>query len=296
MTPGSVFSAAAAAALALLAGMRLSGQRGGHLVALKAAVLSALLSSGLGFLTLAGRMGSLRAAAGWFAFRATECSGWGLCAGLALAFSGEREDTRRTFSRIFPWLICVIHLTRGFFPPAGLGSVWEEGFFPLAVKDTAQDPRLAVFLLEAAFAAIVGLRLAGCGADGWRAAAAACCAGGIFFENLKSAAPMIGFVRTEQVLCAAFLMLEILRQRGGRRRLPAAMAASVLLGCVALMQVAMDKPYLLAEAAARTDEAYLWIEENVPALAHLVTAACCAALVCLAAGRGAGKKAEENGA
>ena len=65
MTPGSVFSAAAAAALALLAGMRLSGQRGGHLVALKAAVLSALLSSGLGLLTLAGRMGSLRAAAGW---------------------------------------------------------------------------------------------------------------------------------------------------------------------------------------------------------------------------------------
>ncbi len=102
----------------------------------------------------------------------------------------------------------------------------------LTVRNRYGEPHLAVFVLEAAAAVIVGL-LSVCGKPGlpgqrFETAVFRLCACQILFENMRSRALMWGFVRVEQLICAVIMMILLLlacargtKKQGAVRFLPA---------------------------------------------------------------------------
>ena len=241
-----------------------------------------------GFAVLSARMGSVSAALGWFRFRAEECSFAAGCAGFVLGvrFAGGRTMTER-LTPLGCAMIALLRLAELRQPPAGLGPVWEAGpvaLFPLIAADGYGDPCLVVCTLEAVAAAVCcaaaavrvkrgqpALRRAVCRLAAWQ----------IFFENLLTAAPMIGFVRTEQVVCLLVLLCAAVPGRD-RRQMPAAWGSFAALLAMGLaqgaLQFAMDKPYLIAEAFARSDQGFDRIASAVPGTCHLLAAALSAAM------------------
>ena len=251
------------------------------------AVLSAFLSCGVGFLALSLNMQSLSGALSVFRGKPAQCSFVGACLGFCLVFLKEGE-TGKSAAFAFCGTVCLMRLTEFFLPPAGLGPVWEGplAFFPVAVKDEYGDPCLAVFALEAIFALAVALALQRRDRRGEKSglwlAAAWLLAGQAFWENLRSATLRVGFVRVEQVLCAAILLCLIRRAAMGYGLWRRFTLALLLIAGIGLLEFVMDKPYLPVDLLAGNAETAERLSALMLPLCHALTALVCAALARLA--------------
>ena len=266
-----------------------AGRRNARNLAL-GSLLALLLSFCIGFLTLALNMQSLTGALHVFRGRPAQCSFIGACLGFCLIFLREGE-TGKDAALALCGTVCLMRLAEFFLPPIGLGSVWEGplAFFPLAVKDEYGDPCLAVFLLEAVFALALALMLrrkSRRGEEaGLRRGSAWLLAGQIFWENLRSATLRVGFVRVEQVLSAAilFCLIWCAAKDDGHWKKP--VLALLLIAGIGLLEFIMDKPYLLSDLLAGSEEMADRLSALLLPLCHILTVLDCAALARLAAPR-----------
>lgn len=249
------------------------------LAAFAAAAVASVLA---GFAVLWADMGSLTAAAQWFSEGRTQYS---VVAGsiafvLTMHCLAGRERTER-LAPLFLLLLAALRFSEAFCPPAGLGTALEgvpPAFSPLIREDAYGDPCLAVYRLEAAAALLCALTAAVQGRKGKPTLFPMACrlaAWQIFFENLLTSPLMLGFVRTEQILCLLILLAAAFPGTGMRKK-PGAwgwIACIAAMGAVhGMLQFAMDKPYLIAEAAAHTDEGFDAAVAAVPVVCHILAA------------------------
>ena len=251
--------------------------------AMLAAFAASIAASALiGFSVLWADMGSLTAAAQWFAENGAQHSAVAGSIAFALTMlrlTGSEKSDR--FAPLFFLLLAALRCQEADFPPAGLGPALDG--FPqacslLTARDAYGDPCLAVYRLEAAAAMLCALAAAvqrrkgrpvlfqmACRLAAWQ----------IFFENLLASTLMIGFVRTEQILCLLVLLTAVFPGTGMRKK-PGARGRVALIAAMGaahgLLQFLMDKPYLIAEAAAHTDEGFDRVAAAVPTVCHTVAA------------------------
>ena len=244
-------------------------------------------AAAVGFLVLAARMGSVSDALAWFSLRPAECSFAAGAAGFAAGAARGSRDRAALPGSALALLTGFLRLSEWALEPAGLGAGTEGTIlagFPLSVPDGYGAPRLAVFLAEAGFAFFcfaLERRREAAGRGSLRNCAAVLAAAQLFFENLRSATLMIGFVRTEQAVCALILLALAGGRRDGSRRM---ILLIIVFAACGLLQFMMDKPYLAAEAFAGTEEAYVRITECLPAACHALTILLAAAAAKLAGG------------
>lgn len=183
----------------------------------------------------------------------------GLCLGAILAGKAAKINTGRMLDLTAPSLslmVCALRLSEYHLGMLGMGDELENEalwFFPIGITDEWGDWYLAVFMLEAAAAAIClavyllkekNARLP----EGFLFARMAfyLCLPQILLESLRVECIKWGFVRLEQVLCgicvAAVLWLECRRAKGrGAGRFRPVFGALICILLMVVVEFALDK-------------------------------------------------------
>ena len=218
------------------------------------------------------------------------CGCAGMTAGTALSarISGIRPaEALDLFAAPGCVFLCFARLAEGGMDMIGTGAAVEAGwlrFFPLTLQDSWGDAYLSVFVLEALTALICLIPALRRSRDGERAGltferTAVCLLGAqICWEMLKQY-PYIrsfvtSFVSLEQVFCAVFLMVLVVRGCvKGRRWLPVPLTA-VLLGASAFFQFYKDN-----KIEALFEEGMEWWLENAGTISVIAFLLISAALI-----------------
>ena len=168
----------------------------------------------------------------------------GACAGVALAGRlgrGEAFDTLDAFAPCGALILAGFRMGEAFLGTLGAGPYLPEGSllarFPFALTNSWGEQYLAVYTFEAIWAVAAAVHALAVkparSGDVFRRTAWLLAAGQIFLEDLRSRGMMMGFVHTEQVLCAvicAALCFFACRRRGRYDALWATLALIALFG------------------------------------------------------------------
>ena len=218
------------------------------------------------------------------------CGCAGMIAGTALGakISGIRPaEALDLFAAPGCVFLCLARLAEGGMDMIGTGAAVEAGwlkFFPLTIQDSWGDAYLCVFVLEALTALVClvpALRKSGNGERaGWTFERTAVCLLGaqICWEMLKQypyiRSFMTSFVSLEQVFCAVFLMVLVIRGCVlGRRWWPVPVTA-ILLGISAFFQFYKDN-----KIEAFFEEGMEWWLENAGTISAVAFFLISAALI-----------------